>query len=378
MKFKLLFVLIFILSMSGKSIAQEKDSVIILSDKVGSIITRDERDLYKLFPSIKNFNYSIVYKTETNKYYAKFCTTIEGELKDTMIYYSEQILLIIAEKINNFQDIVDGNYKMGTKPAILLTRGNESIIEDETRIRKIIPGIQKTTTSEGTILLSNSDDIVFSDSVELNKVKMKINRSFYKFGFGVSTYSPDMSGLNSAFTLIENFYRDQGYYILQHSTEFDFGVLLLYRINLIISEKFSLGFNAVQSTEGNNKLYSVAASGIYYYPLSNINWLTPFADFEISYNYCKARVNYNNRISPISNTGSYDFLDHIEASGSSTGFGLKVGASIDRGDNFSFDVFIKYNYIPKMKTVVTTGLLSADAESKLSSIVFGTMINLTY
>jgi hypothetical protein len=377
---KKLFPLILLLSIIiyRWSYSQEKDSVVILSSKVGAIITNDEKEYYKIFSATENCNYSIIYKSGASRYYIKFCLVREGMLKDTIINCSEQTLLNLAEKINNFEALVKGSYKMGTNPAEITLIGKDSINKIEFGIRETITGEQKNKIWSDRIFLPDNDDIPFSDSVELNKTKTRINRTFYKFGFGVSSYSPDISGVNSAFTIIEDFYRDKGYPISNHSLDYSFNVLLLYRVSLLLSERFNIALNAAKAVRTDNKFYYIGASGIYYCILNDIKWLKPFADLELSYNYFRMRKFYGDRISPVSNSGSYDFLDYIEASGSGFGLSLKTGITLESNENISFDIFIKYHYIPKMEADIKSGYRSVNAVSKPDSFIFGVMLCVAY
>jgi hypothetical protein len=379
MRSKILFVLLCITIFSSIiSYSQDKDSLVIISKKLGSIITREKRDYYNIFPIIINYNYSIVYKTAENKFYVKFNIISDGKLSDTIIFYSEQSLYTIAEKINNYDELLEGKYRMGENPTRIIVAGKESTKQQEKEILDKLNKKQFQTPVRKNTQYYTIDNVIIFDTAETSKIIKKVNEKLFGWGFGISSYSADLSGLNSAFTLIENLYRDKGYIIREHSPDFDFGTILWYRIKLGISKQFDLAIDAAKSTSDVNNFYSISANGIWYYLIDNMEWLKSFAEAGVSINYFKSRLKYGDRISEVRNNGTYDFLDYIDASGSKTGFSIKAGCELFMDNLFSINMFMKYLYIPKMATEVTCNLFKVNADARLSSLMFGAMFSIYY
>jgi hypothetical protein len=117
-----LFVTLALFFMGIQAILHAQDSckVVILGPRVGAIIDKTERDRYKLFQQFPAFESGIVLKGHASSYGVRIeYRDTDGRIRDSILVYSEQALLMVAEKINHFEDLEDGNYRIGTDPSRL-------------------------------------------------------------------------------------------------------------------------------------------------------------------------------------------------------------------------------------------------------------------
>jgi hypothetical protein len=107
-----------VLSVPGRLRTQNSDKVVILSLRVGSVIDGAERERYQLFQEIKGFDRAVFLQTPEKTYYAKIMyIEPDGGRRDTTIQYSEDSLSVLAERIDHFEDLKAGKYRMGDQPA---------------------------------------------------------------------------------------------------------------------------------------------------------------------------------------------------------------------------------------------------------------------
>jgi hypothetical protein len=111
------------LSVSNSVRAQDSDKVVILSPRVGTMINAYEREHFQLFPQINGFVRAVVYQTAQKNYYAKLeLIGADGKTRDTTIQYSENSLLMLAERIDRFEDL---HLARGADVILLLKTGQE-------------------------------------------------------------------------------------------------------------------------------------------------------------------------------------------------------------------------------------------------------------
>jgi multisubunit Na+/H+ antiporter MnhB subunit len=107
-------------SVSDKLSAQDSDRVVILSPRVGSTIDSSEREYFQLFRQIKDFHSAVFLENPDSTYYAWIVLKdSNGNTRDTAVWYPKSYLLMVAEKINHFEELTEGRYQMGQNPATL-------------------------------------------------------------------------------------------------------------------------------------------------------------------------------------------------------------------------------------------------------------------
>jgi hypothetical protein len=135
---------------SGKDKA--KDKVVILSPRVGSVIDAAERQRYELFPEIRGFDRAVFLQTPEKTYYAKV-TYIEpdGARGDTTVQCSEDTLLVLAERIEHFEELKQNTYHIGERPAKIQVL--------ERRFRPEVAAAPPTQGTDVVVLLTTGQEI---------------------------------------------------------------------------------------------------------------------------------------------------------------------------------------------------------------------------
>jgi hypothetical protein len=114
----------------------DKHKVVILSPRLGSTIDSSEREYFQLFRQIKDFHSAMFLENPDSTYYAWIVLKdSSGNTRDTAIWYPKGYLLMIAEKINHFEELTEGQYQMGRNPATL------QVVESDEAAR--IPAVAK-------------------------------------------------------------------------------------------------------------------------------------------------------------------------------------------------------------------------------------------
>jgi opacity protein-like surface antigen len=340
------------LSVPKRLLAQASDKVVILSPRVGAVIDASERDHFRLFPQIKGFARAVVCESPQKTYYARIAfAEPDGEAKDTTVQLEKDYLLTLAEQIDHFEDLEKGVYQMGQQPATL------KVVEPQTRVGTKPPELQ-------------SDILPFASKAEGLELE-----SFPQVGFGVglSSYSPDLSGVRDAFTAIEDKYRKQGYSITHHNESLDVGTHFSYNLRIRLSQHFGLIVAAGKSTEGTVTTKIVSASGLYSFRFRDVSWLRPYIGLGICHSQFSTEVHYNSRdrISPVSSYGSYAYLDALSADGGNTGFALLGGVELAPQGSVAIEGYLSYLGIGKLQTTVDN---TDQAAVNLSSLIAGARI----
>jgi hypothetical protein len=94
--------------LSARLYAQEEEGeVIIISDRVGKEIDKEERDKFELFQEVKGFQSAVLFKMPENKYFLKIAYLDEqtGELKSLHSQQSEVSIKNIGYYIDHFEDL---------------------------------------------------------------------------------------------------------------------------------------------------------------------------------------------------------------------------------------------------------------------------------
>ncbi|MDE3058563.1 MAG: hypothetical protein KGJ59_11475 [Bacteroidota bacterium] len=116
----------FLLPVAARS--QTLADTVVLSTRVGEVIDQTERTQYNLFPADTNFVSAIFFRASDSSFFARVVSLgLDGKqvVKDRP--YPAVLLLQLAEKINHYEDLVAGNYTMGTDPATIQILGGTSV-----------------------------------------------------------------------------------------------------------------------------------------------------------------------------------------------------------------------------------------------------------
>ncbi|MBL0177254.1 MAG: hypothetical protein IPP94_18750 [Ignavibacteria bacterium] len=83
------------------------------------MIDRAERDAYKLFGSIPDFQSAIFFLLPDSVYAGRVTRGIAGSTSDTLVWYSEPALEALGERIDHFEKFANFEYQLGSEAAVL-------------------------------------------------------------------------------------------------------------------------------------------------------------------------------------------------------------------------------------------------------------------
>jgi hypothetical protein len=284
--------------------------LVILSDRVGEYIDAGERDRFHLFQNINGFRSAQVVQTAD----ARFIVVFEIEIPPApprVEYreYSSGILMIIAEKIDHLEGLLDGSYVMRTTPASLRT----------------VAGTPVRIAATPGAPLSLSDGPLFRSgpaSVRYGKPGAPPSPQRYpQFGFtaGIVNYAPDLAGLWDLVGVMESRYRDAGYAI-DHKTDPGLTAMLqIYSATVVFSRSFSVSADVIRHA-GYLDLKGVGVSLRYSSAEADFGGIRAYgsAGIQMSSFAISKQLEYGNRIGPIDSVGRYMMLGAVTLHGSKT------------------------------------------------------------
>ncbi|GEM_PF-2918648 len=319
---------------------QSRDRIVVLSSRVGESIDSLVREDYHLFPTIEHFSFAEFYQTSDQSYYVRIFFFRSNELTDTIVSCSAQLVLMIAEKLNHYEDLMSGAYTMGTDPARL------QYIEDTLKVNakalqedRMLRADRVVIKDSGTILehrqlegrrsaaVSTSGDFFpWSSNVPDEAVE---HYPRLGFGFAYAAGSPNIAGLNQAFTLVEDRYRRQGYNIRPHR-QFAAGEIRWFSLKYMFSAAVAAALEAGSSTEDLD-VRSATIAIIIHFDLFRSRFVKPYLAVGAGIYHLASfqSYGYGNRISPIDTSGRYQYLADIRSSDGGGGvFPLTVGVEL--------------------------------------------------
>jgi hypothetical protein len=167
-----------------------------------------------------------------------------------------------------------------------------------------------------------------------------------RFGFGVSvsSYSPDLSPLNSAFTDAEDQYRNQGYFIIPYSPHIEVARLVMFSLRFRPSSPIGVLLEAGTSLDHEKLDFNAVSASVLYFPPMAWGSVEPYLGAGIGHYRLFATRTYGegNQIGP-SSGGSYPYLDRIEAEGGGIGSTLTAGLDLKTPSSpFGLGAFVSY------------------------------------
>lgn len=313
---------------AGTISADDSIGVVTLSPRVGAVIDVQEKVTFGLFSHIPRFIRAVFYINKDSAFYCIVTSQAGTATTDTIIPYGRYMLLMIAEKINHYEELKAGRYTMGSDPAKLEIVGGSKIGHG--------PGMLQHKNYNDVLPLAgfaavgdNPDDF-----------------PCMSFGVGLSSYYPDFSGLNSAFNTIEDRYRSRRFAVPHISPGIDTHTLFSLLLGVHFSGKSSLLFEA--TSVDNIKMLSAH----YLYRFAQIRpWFHLLAGGGIGQYHFSGRVPYNQPIDT-----NYHYLDEINYKGGGIGYSLLVGMEIGSINNVRASIIAKNLYVPPIETTLSEGV----------------------
>ena len=337
--------------------AQNQLPVIVLSDRVGEIIDKVEREQFQLFPAIENFEHATFYLLPDSSSESHITRSGEsGTGTDTIVHYSFSATMNLAEKITFFERIIEGTHKMGDPDISIRTTSGLTISRSDRSWR----GIPTSRAAQ-----------YFFPYQQIRKLW---SYPLLRLTGGFSSYNPDLSELDATFTAIEEKYRVQGYPIRKHRPGFETVALFWLSFSLRASESIGIILDAGTSLVQEIEFYSTSLSVHYYYPIPGAKEIQPYIGAGINRVWLSANKEYDDRIgSGPGWTNSYLTSIYIKC----TNFGATINFGVDLAPHpaLVFNVFGNYLIVPSISAETSEG---TTAVARLSSFLFGVKIGFTF
>jgi hypothetical protein len=338
------------MSFAVGAIAQDSATVIIISPRVGAEIDVQEREQFKLFQNIKNFSRAVFYFVPDSTYFCRVDLQTASGASDTMLRCSKGYLLRLGEWINHYEAFVAGEYKMGDSRTTLRVIGGNEITDD-----RIIHGKGQAGK------FSWKDFLPFGSAADSLDNEEYPN---WDFGVGLSSYSPDFSGLNGAYSAIESRYRRPGFPIARVNPDFSIPALVWYSIKIKFSSRSALLLETARNAGGDVGFTAVSASYLYYPDIFEKKWLRPYVGGGIGKYYFSGTAKHGEPVD-----SSYQFLDEIKSEGGSNGIALLGGIELGSPNGFALSISLNYLLVKDIEILLPEGV---SATVRLSSLVYGT------
>ena len=193
-----------------QSAAGDSARIVILSDRVGPVISESGREKYHVFTQFEGFREAVVLQFPDSSCGVWFTLVRAGEARDTVVRYSRTTILMLAEKIEHFEDMEKGNYIWGSSPPCLrYAPGSVSIsrlyvpraagVPSGSEFSRREPALERADTSRPNRPVRHT---VYSSGVlPLARAFGQIMPRYYPtfaVAFGIRSFVPDFSGLASA------------------------------------------------------------------------------------------------------------------------------------------------------------------------------------
>jgi hypothetical protein len=344
---------------------QDSAKVVILSSRVGPIIDQEERAYFRLFQPYTHFERAVILQMPDGRYFARITLRAmpSGVESDTLVEYPEMSLLLIAEKINHLEGLKSGDYSMGTEPATL------EIAEGESVPLNVGPAPERKKPVERSVAKSEGPPRI--QTLPIGEAAGAPGPEVFPLvgiGIGVSTYSPDLKGIENAFTAIEEYYRNQGHPVGASNRNLSTGPIftasLDARFSSVVTALLEAGLSA-----GAVEVRSFSASCIYTLASDPAGSLRPYVGAGISRYRFRLERRYGGYIS------QYTTLDAIVIEGGKTGANMRVGIEYLPNISAHLHLFATYLLFPTLDATTSYG---GKATAKLSSFQIGTRIVLYF
>ncbi len=308
--------------------------VVILSERVGAVIDSTEREKFGLFTGILirhfgstgSFRNAVVLQLPDSTFRVRFTVGGQnGSQRDTLLTYSIGALWLLSQKINHFEEIESGRYRL-TQEAPPLQSVKGTLIFPEPIKRPM------GSTGYGTLPLAPAERYPYP-------------RYFpaLDFGIGLRTYDPDLSGLTGVFGKVPSLGLSP---FVSAITE------------IALTEAFALQLEGGMSV-GGEEAFQGSIGGIYYVPLTSSKKVRAFLEAAI------LLCSFNARQSG------------IIVEGGGAGASVTAGLQLLLGTSMAVDIYAGYSALPEVNTQFTdysstsTGI---PASVDMSSAMFGLRI----
>jgi len=352
-KMKLLPLLILVFAVIP-SLAQDSLKIVILSPKVGEVIDKNESEQYSMFKQYKNFSKVIFYKTSNDEYYGKFSfTQPDGSEKDTLVKYSGLVLFGLAEKIENWEKLKSGDYKMGQNPPKLTIKNGDFI-----------------TLQDLVLKQKEKKDSLYKKELlnpfykQYNFIEIETYPKFFA-GIGIGFNNQNFKELKNAFYILERRLEEEGYSFTHHYTDnFSVNPLLNFFFKVSLIRHLDILFeisNSLSETVFRSAFVSLFSD----YQIFNSTPFFVFAGAGVGSYYFKVEKKYNIYLK---DGGT---LESINAEGKKLATNISAGIKYELTKTLDLTLLGNYAFVPKITTIIETGdKISVDLKGFSGSLRF--------
>ncbi|MHB1050918.1 MAG: hypothetical protein ACYC09_12630 [Bacteroidota bacterium] len=167
---------------------------IIISDRVGITIDKNEREHFQIFLNAKGFLQAEFFKNNEEKFFTVVTRDENGSIVQDTVSYPSASLYRLAEKIDHFEDIKSMRYYSGEEPVLIRTEAGSSItleIGQRVVVSKTSPAENRQSAEIQTDFQDEADESVEFDPMndrEKQGVRVAIAAG-YAFSLGGQTLS---------------------------------------------------------------------------------------------------------------------------------------------------------------------------------------------
>jgi hypothetical protein len=318
MRYHLALALLFLCSfdvLSQPRSIPDSSRIVLLSDRVGPVIDRAERDAYRIFVAIDNFRRAVVYKLPDSTFCVLVTMGSDNEvLGDTILTYSGALLALMSEKIEHFDQLMSGEYKSGQHVPRLRLADGTVVVPPETP--RPVPRGASASGGKALAAKGSTDNLPLANAQNYSYPRYF---PYFNIGLGLRFIMSDFAGLAGAFG---------------GTPAINVSPLLSGYVEISLVEALAFQFEGGVSIGGDEAVEATAGL-LYYLPILKSRSLRPFVGSGLAL-YQFRYVNSS-----------------VFAGGGGTGFFGIVGIQIPVGHYAAIDIFCGYRKFPSISSIFT-------------------------
>ena len=341
-----------LIACSFQARGQDSMRVVVLSERLGPGISASAREAFHLFAGYSGFRRAVVYQ----KADSSFCVRIEtvspsGDTVSQLVGYSYAILRMMGEKVNYFEELMDGRHGMGTNPGRLTyvdgTDVVPSLLQKQQAEKEAAPGRK-----------ASLDVLPFAAQGNEGPAT---EYPHFRISAGLSSYNGDFGGVQTLLDGIVRQFGNAGYSVAQDKFDGPAGPMYWFSLNLMVTPSIGGILEIGQAWNDAVWFHSVSLSACYRFPPVVGDVVMPYVALGIAKFSFGITRNYPHfeRVSPMDSSNSYFALGSIQVFGTGVNSGgiATVGVEIVRpSENLpDLDVFVRYLMAHKTDVWSSTG-----------------------
>ncbi len=340
---------------------QDSSKIIILSDKVGTTIDRQERDYFGLFKNFNSFNNAVFYQSPEGNYHCKVTYRDNNSLKDTTFLVKYGQLANTAMRIIYFDDLKKGVTGIDPNSIKIHYASGEEIRNPNLGTSNWIK--QKSIWNKLPL-----------SSIKIDHKNLIKQKWQYGISAGMGHNTADFNGLSKIFNVLEEKIPQEGYSVTKSNLKFSANPLFIFTGSLFYEDifktdiEYSFSKNTSNSLNFSYKSFSVSISFLFHL----FGFTQPYLSAGFIGASFTAKNGYYDRVN---DRGT---LESITIDGNSKGLKIGGGVILNANEHVIFNIFGNYDALPNAKIRNDQGydLSGYPNEVKTSGFVVG--ISLMY